>query len=119
MTKDNTKARCGWCGGALPKQEGAGRRRIYCKQGCRQQAHMARKLAAAHGLGRDDLIISRRQLEELQGHLYGLQTALEDVEGDLEQAKKAGLLPDYRDAFSWLYESAQQLRSAWIEPRGT
>jgi hypothetical protein len=48
-----------------------------------------------------------------------LQSALEDVEGDLEQAKKAGLLPDYRDAFSWLYESAQQLRSAWIEPRGT
>lgn len=80
---------------------------------------MARKLAAAHGLGRDDLIISRRHLEELQGHLYGLQTALEDVEGDLERAQKAGLQPDYRDAFNWLFESAQQLRSAWIEPRGT
>ncbi|MDH5615930.1 MAG: hypothetical protein OEY62_05255 [Acidimicrobiia bacterium] len=80
---------------------------------------MARKLAAAHGLGADDLIISRHDLEELQGHLYGLQAALEDVEGDLNQAKSAGLELDYRDAYEWLYASAQPLRSTWIEPRGT
>ncbi len=80
---------------------------------------MARKLATAHGLGPDDLIVSRRDLEELQGLLYGLQSALEDVEGDLDQAKQAGLEPDYRDAYDWLHTSAQPLRSIWIEPRGT
>lgn len=80
---------------------------------------MARKLAAAHGLGSNDLIISRRALEELQGHVYGLQAALEDVDGDIEQAQQAGLDVDYREAFEWLYASAQPLRSAWIEPRGT
>ena len=80
---------------------------------------MARKLAAAHGLGPNDLIISRRDLEELQGLLYGLQSALEDVEGDLDQAGLRGLEPDYRDAYDWLYAAAEPLRSTWIEPRGT
>lgn len=80
---------------------------------------MARKLATAHGLGPDDLIISRRDLEELQGHLYGLQAALEDVDGDFDQARRAGLAIDYREAYEWLYASAQPLRSTWIEPRGT
>jgi len=119
MTKRPLKTRCGWCGRELPKQGGPGRRRVYCKQGCRQQAHMARKLAASHGLGPDDLIISRRDLEELQGHLYGLQAALEDVDADLEQAQRSGVEFDYRDAYEWLYAGARPLRSTWIEPRGT
>ncbi len=80
---------------------------------------MARKLAAAHGLGPDDLIISRRDLEAMQGHLYGLQAALEDVESDLDQSKQQGVEPDYREAYQWLYASAQPLRNLWIEPRGT
>lgn len=80
---------------------------------------MARKLAAAHGLGPTDLIISRHDLEALQGHLYGLQAALEDVDGDLNQAREAGLEFDYREAYEWLYANAQPLRSTWIEPRGT
>jgi len=80
---------------------------------------MARKLATAHGLGADHLIISRRDLEELQGHLYGLQAALEDVDSDHDQAKRAGMEFDYQDAYKWLYANAQPLRSTWIEPRGT
>ena len=80
---------------------------------------MARQLAVAHGLGPDDLIISRRDLETLQGNLYGLQTALEDVEGDLDQAKQSGIEPDYREAYEWLHASAAPLRATWVEPRGT
>jgi hypothetical protein len=80
---------------------------------------MARKLAAGHGLGSDDLIISRRDLEAMQGHLYGLQAALEDVDADLDQSKQRGVEPDYREAYQWLYASAQPLRTLWIEPRGT
>jgi hypothetical protein len=119
MTKKAGKPRCGWCGRELPEQEGPGRRRRYCKQGCRQQAHMARKLSAAHGLGSDDLIISRRHLEELQGHLYALQTALEDVEGDLDRARSVNDQPDYQEAYEWLSIAARPLSSVWIEPRGT
>jgi hypothetical protein len=79
---------------------------------------MARKLASAHGLGPNDLIISRRDLETMQGHLYGLQAALEDVDADLDRAKQQEVEPDYREAYEWLYESARPLRTLWIEPRG-
>jgi hypothetical protein len=80
---------------------------------------MARKLAGAHGLGSDELIISRHALEALQGHLYGLQAALEDVDADLERARRSGEELDYREAYEWLYESARPLSDLWIEPRGT
>ena len=64
-------------------------------------------------------VVCRKDLEELQGHLYGLQAALEDVDGDFEHAKRAGLEFDYQEAYRWLYAGAQPLRSLWIEPRGT
>ena len=79
---------------------------------------MARKLAASHGLGANELVISRSDLEILQGHLYGLQAALEDVEADLAQASREGSDLDYREAFEWLHASAQPLKGLWIEPRG-
>jgi hypothetical protein len=80
---------------------------------------MARKLAAAHGLGDDDLIISRRDLEDLQGHLYALQAALEDVEGDLDHARSRDEDPDYQEAYQWLLAAARPLSSVWVEPKGT
>jgi hypothetical protein len=92
-----------------------GRPRVYCKQGCRQQAHIARKLAATRGLERDEVLISRAALEELQGLLYGLQTALEDVDGDLAAADDADHA--YREAFDWLRRACRPLGEFWIEPR--
>ena len=36
---------------------GPGRPRRFCRDGCRQQAYLARKLASSHGLGDDDVIV--------------------------------------------------------------
>ncbi|NOY54844.1 MAG: hypothetical protein GXP34_02560 [Actinobacteria bacterium] len=113
MTKRTN--RCSWCGGELPKRKGPGRPRRYCKQSCRQQAHIARKLANAHGLGADDVLVSRGDLEELQGLLYGLETALEDVAGDLDGAGADGAA--YREAFEWLRTAAEPLAAFWMEPK--
>jgi uncharacterized small protein (DUF1192 family) len=77
---------------------------------------MARKLAAAHGLGDDDLIVSRAALEELQSRLYCLQAAIEDVERDLERSSEA---EDISEALAWLLENARPLAEMWIEPRST
>ena len=77
---------------------------------------MARKLASAHGLGDDDLIVSRAQLEELQSRLYCLQAALEDVERDLAASEEPA---DVREAFEWLRENAAPVAQLWIEPRTT
>lgn len=75
---------------------------------------MARKLAAAHGLGDDDLIVSREALEELQSRLYCLQAALEDIDRDLARASEPG---DIADALDWLRENAEPVAEMWIEPR--
>lgn len=109
--------RCRWCGRRIPLRRGPGRPRQYCRQGCRQQAHLARKLAAAHGLGDADVIVSRSTLEELQGAVYCLQAAIEDVDADLAEAAED---PDeVRRALGWLLDNARPLAALWIEPRTT
>jgi hypothetical protein len=75
---------------------------------------MARKLASSHGLGDDDLVISRTALDELQSRLYCLQAALEDVDRDLEDA---GTASDVEEALAWLLENARPVAELWIEPR--
>jgi hypothetical protein len=91
-----------------------GRPRTYCRQSCRQSAYLARRLAAAHGLGDDDLVISRTGLEELQSRLYVLQAAIEDVERDLAVSAE----PDeVAEAFAWLLENAKPVAECWVEPR--
>lgn len=114
--------RCHWCGRAFVVSKGRGRPRRYCKQSCRQQAHLARKLAAAHGLGDDDLIVSRAVLEDFQSRLYCLQAAIEDVDRDLTQSAShsrqgAPDRADLAEALSWLLENARPVATLWIEPR--
>lgn len=75
---------------------------------------MARKLAAAHGLGDDDVIVSRARLDELQDRLYALQAALEDVERDLAGSDDPA---DVAEALAWLRENAEPLRDVRLEPR--
>jgi hypothetical protein len=72
---------------------------------------MARKLAAAHGLDDDDLIVSRTDVEDLHGRLYCLQMALEDVERDLAVSNGP---TDLREALDWLVENATAA-AAWTD----
>ncbi len=71
---------------------------------------MARKLAAAHGLGEDDVIVDRAALEELQGALYCLEAAVEDVDRDLVGPATAS---EVADALRWLLENARPLAEEW------
>jgi uncharacterized small protein (DUF1192 family) len=93
---------------------GPGRPRRFCRDGCRQQAYLARKLASSHGLGDNDVIVSRDALEDLQSRIYCLQAALEDIDRDLERSKEPR---DVAEALAWLRENAEPLATAWIEPR--
>ena len=113
-TAGATSRRCRWCGREFSVTPGPGRPRRFCRDGCRQQAYLARKLAAAHGLGDDDVIVPRGALEELQSRLYCLQAALEDVERDLSHSSEPS---DVAEALDWLRENAGPLAEVWIEPR--
>jgi hypothetical protein len=106
--------RCRWWARPLPTRAGAGRPRRFCRQSCRQQAYLARRLAESHGLGADDVVVSRTALEELQGNLYCLQAAVEDVERDLAESSTPA---DVAEALQWLLTNAKPLQESWIEPR--
>lgn len=78
---------------------------------------MARKLAESHGLAEDDVIVGREALDALQGALYCLQAAIEDVDADLGEAGDDPA--EVRRALDWLLENARPAASVWIEPRTT
>ena len=71
-------------------------------------------MATSHGLGPDDVIVDREALVDLQGRLYCLQAALEDVERDLAVSSTPG---DLAEALAWLRENAEPLAAARLEPR--
>lgn len=112
VTELGMTQRCRWCGRRFAVTPGPGRPREFCRPGCRQQAHVARKLAAAHGLGPDDVIIGRAALEELQSALYCLQAAIQDVDQDLKIADGPA---DVRAALRWLLDNARPLADLWIQ----
>lgn len=105
--------RCRWCGAPLARRPSGGRPRQYCRQSCRQQAYLARKLAAAHALGADEVVVRQADLEELQDRVYALQAALEDVANDLAEA--AGV-DDVRRALDWLVSQAEPVVALRLTP---
>jgi len=107
--------RCLWCRRPIAQPSGPGRRRSYCRQGCRQQAYVARRQSGALELAADDVVVSRAGLDELAGALYCLAAAIEDVDRDL-----AGAADDPREvrlALEWLLDNARPLAGLWLEPR--
>jgi hypothetical protein len=108
------RRRCRWCGRQFVVAPGPGRPRRFCRDGCRQQAYLARRLASSHGLGDDDVIVSREALEDLQSRIYCLQAALEDIDRDLERSREPR---EVAEALAWLRENAEPLAEVWIEPR--
>lgn len=92
---------------------GRGRPRRYCRPGCRQQAHLARKLAVGRQLADGEVVVRREDLEAIESAVYGLQAALEDVETDLADDDSAAGL---RAALDHLVAEASPLATMWITP---
>jgi hypothetical protein len=58
------------------------------------------------GLGEDELVLARAELDALHDRIYVLERAVGDVERDLA----AGLDPaEVREALSWLLDAARPL----------
>ncbi|MFP4512380.1 MAG: hypothetical protein ACLFRV_05470 [Acidimicrobiales bacterium] len=105
---------CRWCQRTLPTRSGPGRPRRYCSQSCRQQAFLARKLADAHGLGDDEVIVARADLEAVQDRVALLGQAIDDIERDRRQGGG-----DDAEAYTWLLEHAREVANTRIEPAWT
>ena len=66
------------------------------------------------GLDSGEALVDAEALCGLRDRLYVLETALDDVEGDLRGKATA---EEYKRAFQHLYAAAAQLRDCCVEPR--
>ena len=78
-----TTAQCRWCGRPYEAAPGPGRPRLYCRRSCRQRDYEARQRTAELGLGENELIVTRQELDGLRDRLYELAETVKDVEQDL------------------------------------
>jgi hypothetical protein len=104
FTESGQGSRCRWCGRILPPRTGPGRPREFCKPSCRQLDYQARRRAAEVGLSEHELVVARRELDDLYDRLYVLEAAIEDVDRDLADDPTPA---DYRDAVAWLLAAAR------------
>ncbi len=114
VTKHAEESRCRWCGVALSNAPGPGRRREFCRRSHRQRLYEARRLAAVHELGPNDVLLSRRLFEELRDRLYRLEAALEDAAADLADSASAEQL---RQVLDHLQQPAGELVQLRLEPK--
>ena len=105
--------RCWWCGRRFIQTPGPGRRRRYCRTSHRQRAYEARKLAGAHALGADQVLMAAARLEEIRDLIYRIEAALDDVDVDLgaEDSEAAT-----RNALWHLYRACTDVRTVSLEP---
>src|SRR5438552_1449161 len=98
--------RCAWCRRALPERARPGRPRRYCTESCRQMDYQARRQARELRLVDDELIVTRRELDDLRDAVYVLACAVEDADRDLAADPSPA---EVRSALEWLLAAARPL----------
>lgn len=63
---------------------GVGRPKLYCRRSCRQRAYESRRRSAEVGLGDDELVVTRNELDDVRDRLYLIGTALDDARSGIE-----------------------------------
>ena len=87
---ESTPTRCAWCSRGLPDRphNALGRRPIYCRRSCRQRAYESRQRAASLGLGDDELIVTRNELDDANDRLFEIRQLIADAQRDLNDGIK-------------------------------
>ncbi|MEZ5298717.1 MAG: hypothetical protein R2697_21280 [Ilumatobacteraceae bacterium] len=111
--------RCRWCRRALPAATGRGRPKEFCSQRCRQWDWVSRQRAAELEISDGELVVARRELDELHDRLYVLACAVDDTERDLSDVGLSPSARELREMLDWLLEAARPLRERRISaPNG-
>ena len=107
--------RCRWCRRVLPEQFGAGRKRVFCSQPCRQWDWVARQRARELKISEDELVIARAVIDSLYDDLYVLACAVDDTERELKAGKPT--VRSMTEALEWIMEAARPLRDRTLTPQ--
>jgi len=107
-------SRCRWCRRVLPEQSGAGRKRVFCCQPCRQWDWVARQRARELKISEDELVIARAVIDSLYDDLYVLACAVDDTEREMKAGKPT--VRSMTEALEWMMEAARPLRDRTLTP---
>lgn len=108
-------SRCRWCRRVLPEQSGAGRKRVFCCQPCRQWDWVARQRARELKISEDELVIARAVIDSLYDDLYVLACAVDDTEREMKAGKPT--VRSMTEALEWMMEAARPLRDRTLIPQ--
>jgi len=100
----------------LPEQTGAGRKRVFCSQACRQWDWVGRQRARELKLNEDELIVARQEIDSLYDDLYVLACAVDDTERELKAGKPTA--NSLKESMEWLLDAARPLRDRTLTPSG-
>lgn len=82
---DRRPMRCEWCRRPLQAAAATGRPRRFCRQACRQRAFEARRRSTELDSIADEVLRSRRQLEELLDAIDDLRLVVDSTSLDLTE----------------------------------
>ena len=108
-------SRCRWCRRVLPEQSGAGRKRVFCCQPCRQWDWVARQRARELKISEDELVSARAVIDSLYDDLYVLACAVDDTEREMKAGKPT--VRSMTEALEWMMEAARPLRDRTLTPQ--
>lgn len=109
--QERAAARCRWCRIVLPARSGRGRPREFCSQSCRQWDWVSRQRARELALSDGELVMARRELDDLHDELFVLSCAVVDTKRDLADGLSA---KEAMESLRWLLESAEPLAARRI-----
>lgn len=112
-TADN-HARCLYCRRVLPERSGPGRKKVYCRQACRQWDWVGRQRARELKISEDELVVTRRELDALYDDLYVLACAVDDTTRELSAQRQTAA--SLRESLEWLLDAARPLRDRTLAP---
>lgn len=107
-------ARCRWCRRVVPIKSGPGRPKEFCSQACRQWDWVGRQRARELQISEDELVVTRRELDELYDDLYVLACAVDDTDAELRASKPT--VQGLKEALTWLMDAARPLRDRTVSP---
>jgi hypothetical protein len=87
---------------------------MYCRRSHRQRAYEARRRADEASLPAGMVIVSQPELDRLHDRIYALESALDDVASDIDEAKPT--VTELGAALRHLRGVAEELRGMVLEP---
>jgi hypothetical protein len=83
-----------------------GRPREFCRRSCRQRAYEARRRAQELGLGEQQLVVTRAELDDLRDQAFVVRSAIHDARRSMDGISDVA---EARELLDWIVQAAQAL----------